>query len=163
MKTYFFFLFLFFGGEGGQGFLCSSDCPGAHSLNQAGLELRNPPASASQVLGLKVCTARLILIIFLFLNRNQNSQYINFSKLQRNTTWIHLSQVICQLSFPTYCPFLRVISLFPPPVLRLLPLCQQPGPPVGLEVSSLYSKYNFSPRPLNFIFCSKSISVLANF
>jgi hypothetical protein len=30
-------------------------CPGTHSVDQAGLELRNPPASASQVLGLKVC------------------------------------------------------------------------------------------------------------
>jgi hypothetical protein len=31
--------------------LCSSGCPGTHSIDQAGLELRNPPASASQVLG----------------------------------------------------------------------------------------------------------------
>ncbi|GAB1294189.1 Dihydrolipoyllysine-residue acetyltransferase component of pyruvate dehydrogenase complex, mitochondrial [Apodemus speciosus] len=30
--------------------LCSPGCPGTHSLDQAGLELRNPPASASQVL-----------------------------------------------------------------------------------------------------------------
>jgi hypothetical protein len=30
-------------------------CPGTHSVDQAGLELRNLPASASQVLGLKVC------------------------------------------------------------------------------------------------------------
>jgi len=30
-------------------------CPGIHSVDQAGLELRNLPASASQVLGLKVC------------------------------------------------------------------------------------------------------------
>jgi hypothetical protein len=29
--------------------------PGTHSVDQAGLELRNPPASASQVLGLKAC------------------------------------------------------------------------------------------------------------
>jgi hypothetical protein len=34
--------------------LCSPGCPGTHSIDQAGLELRNPPASASQVLGLKV-------------------------------------------------------------------------------------------------------------
>ncbi|GAB1290241.1 S-adenosyl-L-methionine-dependent tRNA 4-demethylwyosine synthase TYW1 [Apodemus speciosus] len=33
--------------------LCSPGCPGTHSVDQAGLELRNPPASASQVLGLK--------------------------------------------------------------------------------------------------------------
>jgi hypothetical protein len=41
--------------------LCSPGCPGTHSVDQAGLELRNPPASAPQVLGLKACatTARL--------------------------------------------------------------------------------------------------------
>jgi hypothetical protein len=37
--------------------LYSPGCPGTHSVDQAGLELelRNPPASASHVLGLKVC------------------------------------------------------------------------------------------------------------
>jgi hypothetical protein len=35
--------------------LYSSGCPGTHFVDQAGLELRNPPASASQVLGLKAC------------------------------------------------------------------------------------------------------------
>jgi hypothetical protein len=35
--------------------LCSCGCPGAHFVDQAGLKLRNPPASASQVLGLKAC------------------------------------------------------------------------------------------------------------
>jgi hypothetical protein len=40
--------------------LCSPGCPGTHCVDQAGLELRNLPASASQVLGLKACatTAR---------------------------------------------------------------------------------------------------------
>jgi hypothetical protein len=36
--------------------LCSLGCPGTHFVDQAGLELRNPPASASQILGLKACT-----------------------------------------------------------------------------------------------------------
>jgi hypothetical protein len=35
--------------------LCSPGCPGTHSVDQAGLELRNPPVSSSQVLGLKAC------------------------------------------------------------------------------------------------------------
>jgi hypothetical protein len=35
--------------------LFSPGCPGTHSVDQAGLELRNLPASASQVLGLKAC------------------------------------------------------------------------------------------------------------
>jgi hypothetical protein len=34
--------------------LYSPGCPGTHFVDQAGLELRNPPASAS-VLGLKAC------------------------------------------------------------------------------------------------------------
>ena len=36
--------------------LYSSGCPGTHFVDQAGLELRNLPASASRVLGLKACT-----------------------------------------------------------------------------------------------------------
>jgi hypothetical protein len=41
--------------------LCSPGCPGTHSVDQAGLKHRNPPASASQMLGLKACatTAQL--------------------------------------------------------------------------------------------------------
>jgi hypothetical protein len=35
--------------------LCSPGCPGTHSVDQADLKLRNPPASASWVLGLKAC------------------------------------------------------------------------------------------------------------
>ncbi|GAB1293884.1 Mediator of RNA polymerase II transcription subunit 17 [Apodemus speciosus] len=39
--------------------LCSPGCPGTHSADQTGLELRNPPASASQVLGLQVTAATI--------------------------------------------------------------------------------------------------------
>jgi hypothetical protein len=54
----FFFFFFFFV------LFCFQDrvslygpgCLGTHFVDQAGLKLRNPPASASQVLGLKVCT-----------------------------------------------------------------------------------------------------------
>ena len=43
----------------------SPGCPGAHSVDQAGLELRNPLAFASRVLGLKACatTARLKVLL----------------------------------------------------------------------------------------------------
>ncbi|GAB1288019.1 Transcription initiation factor TFIID subunit 13 [Apodemus speciosus] len=58
------------GAEGGQGkrkrlfskeldSLYSPGCPGTHSVDQADLKLRNPPASASQVLGLKVVSCIL--------------------------------------------------------------------------------------------------------
>jgi hypothetical protein len=46
------FIFLFFRDRVS---LYSPGCPGTHSVDQVGLELRNPPASASQVLGLKTC------------------------------------------------------------------------------------------------------------
>ena len=39
--------------------LYSPGCPGTHFVDQAGLELRNLPASASQVLGLKACATTL--------------------------------------------------------------------------------------------------------
>jgi hypothetical protein len=58
--TFFFFPFFFFWDRVS---LCSPDCPGTHSVDQAGLDLRNLPASASRVLGLKASAtnARLIL------------------------------------------------------------------------------------------------------
>jgi hypothetical protein len=49
---FFIFYFLFFRDRVS---LCSPGCSGTHSVDQAGLELRNPPASASRVLGLKAC------------------------------------------------------------------------------------------------------------
>jgi hypothetical protein len=46
--------------------LYSSGCPGTHSVDQDALKLRNPPASASQVLGLKACAATPSLCHFFF-------------------------------------------------------------------------------------------------
>jgi hypothetical protein len=48
----FFFFFLVFRDRV---FLYSPGCPGTHSVDQAVLELRDSPASASRVLGLKAC------------------------------------------------------------------------------------------------------------
>jgi hypothetical protein len=52
--------------------LYSPGCPGTHSVDQARLELIDPPNSASRVLGLKAwdTTARLGIFIFFFLIRN---------------------------------------------------------------------------------------------
>ena len=48
-----FFWIFWGGGFSRQGFsVYSPGCPGTHSVDQACLELRNPPASASRVLGL---------------------------------------------------------------------------------------------------------------
>ena len=49
---FFVFCFLFFPDRVS---LCNPCCPGTHSVDQAGIELRNVTASATQVLGLKAC------------------------------------------------------------------------------------------------------------
>jgi hypothetical protein len=46
------------------GFLRAPHCPGTHSVDQAGLELRNLSTSSSQVLGLKVCTTTPAVFCF---------------------------------------------------------------------------------------------------
>jgi hypothetical protein len=45
--------------------LCSPGCPGACSIDQANLKLRDLPASASQKLGLKACTTTTWLCFYL--------------------------------------------------------------------------------------------------
>jgi hypothetical protein len=51
--------------------LNSPGCPGTHFVDQAGLELKNLPASASRVLGLKVCATvpgdHFIFYFYLFI------------------------------------------------------------------------------------------------
>jgi hypothetical protein len=59
-----YFVFVFFFRDSVS--LCSSDCPGTHYVDQAGLELRSLPASASQVLGLKACATTSGQILFNF-------------------------------------------------------------------------------------------------
>ena len=48
--------------------LCSPGCPGVRDrpVDQAGLKLKDPPASASRVLGLKVCAIFKILCLQMF-------------------------------------------------------------------------------------------------
>jgi hypothetical protein len=52
---FFFFFFFFFLVFRDRVSLCNPGCPGTHFVDQAGLELRTPPASASRALGLKAC------------------------------------------------------------------------------------------------------------
>jgi hypothetical protein len=56
LSFFFFFFFFFFLVFRDRVSLYSPGCPGTHSAHQAGLELRNSPASASQVLRLKTKT-----------------------------------------------------------------------------------------------------------
>jgi hypothetical protein len=69
----FFFFFLVFRDKVS---LCSPGYPGTHFVDQAGLELRNPPASSSCVLGLKACTITPSLLFF-FLKRFTYLMYMN--------------------------------------------------------------------------------------
>jgi hypothetical protein len=54
--------------------LYSPGCLGTYSVDQAVLELRNPPASASQVLELKVCTSIAPSKHVFFLDRKVNME-----------------------------------------------------------------------------------------
>jgi hypothetical protein len=61
--------------------LYNPGCPGTHFVHQAGLELRNLPASASQVLGLKACTTTPGLMSYFVVSKdipNHRSLNVNF-------------------------------------------------------------------------------------
>jgi hypothetical protein len=60
----FYFILFYFIGFSRQGSLYSPGCPGTHFVDQAGLELRNLPTSASRVLGLKACATTPSLLCF---------------------------------------------------------------------------------------------------
>jgi hypothetical protein len=66
--------------------LCSSGCPGTHSVDQAGLELRNLPASAFQVLGLKACATIASLNFFLRHGFALNSELTDWTGLDGRQT-----------------------------------------------------------------------------
>ena len=66
--------------------LHSPGCPGTYFVDRSGLELRNPPASASHVLGLKVCATTACLMFWVF-------WFVCFVLLNK------FSQVKCMVSF----------------------------------------------------------------
>jgi hypothetical protein len=59
--------------------LYSPGCPGTHSVDQAGLELRNPPASASQVLGLKAYATTAQPFLHFFTGMVANASHLGLS------------------------------------------------------------------------------------
>jgi hypothetical protein len=77
---------------GGRDRVClySPDCPGTHSVDQAGLELRNLPASTSQLLGLKACATTAQHRLFF----NSIVWKSNFHILLEN---IYSNYLICKL------------------------------------------------------------------
>jgi hypothetical protein len=68
--VYSFFFFLSYFGFSNRVSLYSSGCPGTHFVDQAALELRNPPASASPVLGLKACATTARHYVYSWLSWN---------------------------------------------------------------------------------------------
>jgi hypothetical protein len=106
-----FFLFLFFSFFLSFFFLdrvslCSLGCPGTHSVDQAGLGLRNPLASASRVLGLKACTTNSQLLFFFFETRFGVAQ----------SSWIPIQSILgANLILLTPAPECWLISLHQPP------------------------------------------------
>jgi hypothetical protein len=64
--------------------LYSPGCPGTHFVDRAGLELRNPPASASRVLGFKACatTARPAYPVLLTSEPSLWPIILNFNEVQ---------------------------------------------------------------------------------
>jgi hypothetical protein len=77
--------------------LYSPGCPGTHFVDQAGLEIRNPPASPFQVLGLKTCKVTPGCILSFFL-----SPFIICIKEEYWLVWVnfifsHFTEVVYQL------------------------------------------------------------------
>ena len=89
MRITSFFYFLFFVYFDIGFLLYSLGCPGTNSVDQAGLELRNLPASVSQVVGLKACNTRE----FLNLINNQ----VPGNKINSNKSEIFSTQKINRL------------------------------------------------------------------
>jgi hypothetical protein len=69
--------------------LCSPGCPGTYFVDQAGLKLRNPPASASQVLGLKACATTPSMKSIFFSHLYEGSQKIKLWSSSLYGTFSH--------------------------------------------------------------------------
>jgi hypothetical protein len=123
---------------------------GTHSVDRAGLELRNLPASASQVLGLKVCatTAWLDLLLNTFLsflielincpalNLLLNPHRLGFrghsTVFESHYDLIHLlfqASPICTMARMVHpCYFLNIFSPpFPLHPIKIIPSTQSPA------------------------------------
>jgi hypothetical protein len=72
--------------------LYSPGCPGTHFVYQAGFELSNPPVSASQVLGLKVCATtaqpkiKILKLVYIARGFSDQSQFLDYPKNDRFMT-----------------------------------------------------------------------------
>jgi hypothetical protein len=90
-------------------------CPGTHFVHQAGLELRNPPASASRMLGLKACTTTLcflfiscILLYYLWFL----SKFLIFFPSRFPSVWLSLLIIFCLSSLKGFYFLLLFVHLY---------------------------------------------------
>jgi hypothetical protein len=100
--------------------LCSPGCPGTHSVDQAGLELRNPPASASQVhcylfkCGKPISLPAWPLHELYFVLQQIKKLNQRLPSCPVPTRQMNLSQSCCPVPFawhfPSDCDFLRTVS-----------------------------------------------------
>jgi hypothetical protein len=78
--------------------LCGLGCPGTHSVDQAGLEFRNPPASVSWVLGLKACATMPGCICCFLLCKSVNLSFDKYQHSQRLLRNINLTNEVLLLT-----------------------------------------------------------------
>jgi hypothetical protein len=96
--SFFFVCFCFF--ETDRVSLYSPGCAGTHSVDQASLELRNPPASASKMLGLKACaTTALQISHFLTSKCNPSNCVASWRTHWESEHHPHLSDCLCNQSY----------------------------------------------------------------
>ena len=82
--------------------LCSPGCPGTHSVDQVGLELRNPPASASASAGIKGvshhCLAWLSFCCgqkcWLYRPGQENSRFVSLRRVKEFSFACRVSAVV---------------------------------------------------------------------
>jgi hypothetical protein len=86
-----FFCFFVFQGRVS---LCSPGCPGTRSVDQAGLKLRNLPASASRVLGLKACATTPRSFVFFFF-KSQGQKVTSNRKKNQTRTGARVCVCVC--------------------------------------------------------------------
>ena len=92
--------------------LCSPGCPGAHSVDQAGLELRDPPASASRVLGLKWCTTTAQLTCVRDeSDRKRKAERAGAPKIPWFPTWVSVPYKIAVNEMSSILLFLTVFRM----------------------------------------------------
>ena len=97
-------------------------CPGTHFVHQAGLELRNPPASASQVLGLKAfaTTPSCYFLSFFFPFFIRYLAHLHFQYYTKSPPYPPTSTPL-----PTHSSFLALAF----PCTGAYKVCKSNGPP----------------------------------